>query len=146
MEYKKRLETLIAYADKVGVRVLRDGLYPVEEFLRQVVFRENDRCRYCYQIRLTEAARTAKDHDFDAFTSTLLYSRYQKHDLIRRIAEEEAEKHGVSFLYRDFREGWLEGIRLSKEMGMYRQPYCGCIYSEKERYYRRPENKTASPS
>jgi hypothetical protein len=146
MEYKRRLDTLIAYADEVGLSVLRDDLYPLEDFLRQVAFREDERCRYCYRIRLSEVARIAKAHDFDAFTSTLLYSRYQKHDLIRNIAEEEAEKQGISFLYRDFREGWLEGVRVSREMGMYRQPYCGCIYSEKERYYRKPKNKTTDPS
>jgi len=144
-EYKRRLDTLTAYAGQVSLKVLRDDLFPFEDFLRQVVFHEDDRCRYCYRIRLSQAARTAREHDFDAFTSTLLYSRYQKHDLIRQIAEEEAKKQGVAFLYHDFREGWLEGIQASKEMGMYRQPYCGCIYSEKERYYRNPENKTIKP-
>ena len=55
---------------------------------------------------------------------------------IREVAECVAETQGIPFLYRDFREGWSEGVRISKEMGMYRQPYCGCIYSEKERYCR----------
>jgi predicted adenine nucleotide alpha hydrolase (AANH) superfamily ATPase len=96
-------------------------------------------------MRLSEVARTAKQHDLDAFTSTLLYSRYQNHELIRQIAGEEAQKQGVFFLYRDFREGWLEGIRVSKEQGMYRQSYCGCIYSEKDRYYRKPRDKAVGP-
>ncbi|MHB8092149.1 MAG: epoxyqueuosine reductase QueH [Syntrophales bacterium] len=147
MEYKRRLDTLIAYAEQVSFKLMRDDdLYPFEDFLRQVVFHEDDRCSYCYRIRLSWAARTAREHDFDAFSTTLLYSRYQKHDLIRQIAEEEAKKQGVAFLYRDFREGWLEGVQVSKEMGMYRQPYCGCIYSEKERYYRSPKSKTVNPS
>ncbi|MBW6485932.1 MAG: epoxyqueuosine reductase QueH [Syntrophobacterales bacterium] len=146
-EYKRRLDTLIAYAEQVSFKLLRDDdSYPFEDFLRQVVFHEDDRCRYCYRIRLSRAARTAREHDFDAFSTTLLYSRYQKHDLIRQIAEEEAKKQGVAFLYRDFREGWLEGVQVSQEMGMYRQPYCGCIYSEKERYYRSPKSKTVKPS
>ncbi len=136
MEYKRRLETLTAYADQIGFPVIRDDAWPMEDFLRQVVFREDDRCPACYRIRLSETARIAKERGFDSFTSTLLYSRYQKHELIIQIAEEEAQKQGVYFLYRDFREGWAEGIRVSKEMGMYRQPYCGCIYSEKERYFR----------
>lgn len=135
------MDTLIAYADNIEFNVVRNDAYPFEEFLRQVVFREEDRCRYCYRMRLAEAARIAKKYNFDSFTSTLLYSRYQKHDLIRQIAEEEAKRQGIDFLYRDFREGWLEGIRISKEMGMYRQSYCGCIYSEKERYYRRPKKE-----
>jgi predicted adenine nucleotide alpha hydrolase (AANH) superfamily ATPase len=145
-EYKRRLETLTAYADQIGFHVIRDDAYPFEDFLRQVVFREDDRCRTCYRIRLSETARIAKERGFDSFTSTLLYSRYQQHELIIQIAEEEAGKQGVSFLYRDFREGWTEGIRVSKEMGMYRQPYCGCIYSEKERYFRPPKNKTNNPA
>ncbi len=139
MEYKKRLDTLKGYATQVGLHVICDGSYPCENFLRLVVFRENDRCRHCYQIRLTEAVRKAEELDYDAFTTTLLYSRYQKHDLIRQISEEVSRNSGISFFYRDFREGWAEGVRLSKEMGMYRQPYCGCIYSEKERYYRNPD-------
>lgn len=145
MEYKRRLDTLTAYADHAGFNVLRSDSYPFEDFLRQVVFREDDRCRYCYRMRLSEVARTAKQHDLDAFTSTLLYSRYQNHELIRQIAGEEAQKQGVFFLYRDFREGWLEGIRVSKEQGMYRQSYCGCIYSEKDRYYRKPRDKAVGP-
>ena len=71
---------------------------------------------------------------YDAFTSTLLYSRFQKHDLIHEIGEALSREMGVPFLYQDFRIGWNEGVRISKEMEMYRQPYCGCIYSEKERY------------
>jgi predicted adenine nucleotide alpha hydrolase (AANH) superfamily ATPase len=71
-----------------------------------------------------------------AFTTTLLYSRFQKHDLIRTVGEGVAVQQGIPFLYRDFREGWSEGVRISREIGMYRQPYCGCIYSERERFCR----------
>ena len=87
-------------------------------------------------LRLTRAAQIARRGRFDAFTTTLLYSRFQKHDLIRSIAEGVAAQQGIPFYYRDFREGWSEGVRISKEIGMYRQAYCGCIYSEKERFYR----------
>ena len=76
----------------------------------------------------------ARQEGYDAFSTTLLYSIYQKHDLIIRIGEEMAERIGIPFYYRDFRELWQEGITLSKEENMYRQPYCGCLYSEKERY------------
>ena len=78
--------------------------------------------------------RQAAALGFDAFTSSLLYSRYQNHEQIRTAGERAAERHGIRFAYADFRPGWQEGIRLSKEMGLYRQQYCGCIYSEKERY------------
>lgn len=136
LEYRRRLDTLTAYAGQEGLTIFGEVAYSLNSFLRQVVFREEERCRHCYQLRLSYAARIAKRDRFDAFTTTLLYSRYQKHELIREIAADVAEEYGIPFLYRDFREGWSEGVRDSKEMGMYRQPYCGCIYSERERYDR----------
>lgn len=116
--------------------MIEEEAYSPDSFFRQVAFREEERCRYCYHLRLSYVARIAKKSGFDAFSTTLLYSRYQKHDIIREIAEEVAGTRGISFHYRDFREGWFEGVRVSKEIGMYRQPYCGCIYSEMERYSR----------
>jgi len=134
LEYRRRLDALTSYADQEGLTIIGEDAYSLDLFLRQVVFREEQRCRYCYRLRLSHAARIAKKGGFDAFTTTLFYSRYQKHDLIREIAEDVAVTHGISFFYRDFREGWSEGVRVSKEIGMYRQPYCGCIYSERDRY------------
>ena len=78
----------------------------------------------------------AKHGKFDAFGTTLLYSKFQKHTTIMEIGEAIAKETGISFFYRDFREGWQEGIETSKRLGLYRQQYCGCIYSEKERYYK----------
>jgi hypothetical protein len=77
----------------------------------------------------------AKEGRFDGFTTTLLYSKFQDHALIKKIGESLAIEHQLKFYYEDFRVGWLDGIKISKEMAMYRQPYCGCIYSEKERFY-----------
>ena len=133
-ENQKRLDTLRTYAKKVNIRLVERDEYSLEKWLRKMVFREDDRCGFCYLGRLKAAALAAKKGGFDAFSSTLLYSRYQKHDLIIRVAEHVSKEVGTPFLYRDFREGWKEGIRISKEMGLYRQQYCGCIYSEKERY------------
>jgi predicted adenine nucleotide alpha hydrolase (AANH) superfamily ATPase len=127
---------MTSYAGQEGLTVIREEVYPLETFLRQIAFREEQRCRYCYHLRLSHTARIAKKDRFDAFTTTLLYSRHQKHDLIREIAEGVAGTQGIPFFYRDFREGWSEGVRVSKEKRMYRQPYCGCIFSEKERYCR----------
>jgi predicted adenine nucleotide alpha hydrolase (AANH) superfamily ATPase len=101
-----------------------------------VVFREKDRCRYCYHARLSATAKIAKKGKFDAFSSTLLYSRFQNHTLIQEIGTAVAGETGVNFFYHDFREGWKYGIETSKALGMYRQSYCGCIYSEKDRYYK----------
>jgi hypothetical protein len=87
-------------------------------------------------VRLRRTAAQALKGHFDAFTTTLLYSRYQKHDLIRQTGEAISREMKVPFYYQDFRVGWEEGNRRSREMEMYRQKYCGCIYSEKERFYK----------
>ena len=135
-ECLRRQETLERYAAEQKLRVIIQEGYEMEAFIRNVAFREKERCRYCYHDRLRAAALVARKGKFDAFTSTLLYSRHQKHDLIHEMGDTIGRKSGVPFLYRDFRVGWKAGIETSKKLGMYRQPYCGCIYSEKERYYR----------
>lgn len=132
-EFSRRLE---AARDLAGLEdlplIVRDD-YPLEDWLRAVVWRESMRCEHCYHLRLDAAARLAAKSGFDAFTTTLLYSRQQKHDRIRRKAEAAGRQYGVRFLYRDFREGWRKGIEISKAAGLYRQDYCGCIYSERDR-------------
>jgi len=136
LEYKKRLDTVREYAAREGLEVnLAEG-YPIEDFLQKTAALGKDRCSYCYEVRLRHTAEQARRGLFDAFTTTLLYSRYQKHDLIRATAEDAAREFNIPFYYRDFRTGWVEGVRLSKDMGLYRQKYCGCIYSEKERFYK----------
>ncbi len=136
-EYRKRLETLEAFACEQSLGLETVPGYPVERYFRGIAFREEDRCRHCYEERLTVAFTAAAEKEVDALTTTLLYSRYQKHDLIIEIAQTLSARFGVPFLYHDFREGWREGIRLSKDGGMYRQQYCGCIYSERERFCRK---------
>ncbi len=84
----------------------------------------------CYHERLKATVMVARKGKFDAFSSTLLYSKFQKHELIHEIGESLGKQYGVRFLYQDFREGWKQGIEESKRLGMYRQQYCGCIYSE----------------
>ncbi|HOD35271.1 MAG TPA: epoxyqueuosine reductase QueH [Syntrophales bacterium] len=136
LEYRKRLETLQEFAKHEGLAVEEAEDYPMEEFLRETIGLGEDRCRYCYEVRLRRTAAHALKGYFDAFTTTLLYSRYQKHDLIRRTGEAIAREMKVPFYYADFRVGWEEGVRRSRETGMYRQKYCGCIFSEKERFYK----------
>jgi predicted adenine nucleotide alpha hydrolase (AANH) superfamily ATPase len=134
LEYRRRMDTVAEYSIKESLEVIFHDEYRLEEFLVNVAGKPEDRCTYCYASRLEKTAETAATNGFDAFTSSLLYSRYQKHDIIRDLGLRAAEKSGVRFHYVDFRRGWQEGIRLSKAMGMYRQQYCGCVYSEKERY------------
>ncbi len=135
-ECMKRENTLKEYADAQGIRVIYQKDYELERFLQSIAFRETKRCHFCYHDRLYAAARVAKKGKFDAFSSTLLYSKFQNHDLIREIGEAVGKSQGVKFLYRDFRDGWKQGIEESKALNMYRQQYCGCIYSEKERFYK----------
>ncbi|MBT8375173.1 MAG: epoxyqueuosine reductase QueH [Deltaproteobacteria bacterium] len=135
-ECLKRQETLESYAKKIDLRVIYQEGYDLNGFIRNVVFRESNRCSYCYHERLRATALVAKHGKFDYFTSTLLYSKFQKHDTIKSIGESVSSSVGVPFYYHDFRIGWKDGIEESKRIGLYRQQYCGCIYSEKERYFK----------
>jgi predicted adenine nucleotide alpha hydrolase (AANH) superfamily ATPase len=133
-ECLKRQETLAAYVESIALKVIFQEGYDLEGFLQRAVFRESNRCAICYHDRLKTTAFIARKGKFDAFSSSLLYSKFQKHDMIREIGESVGKAAGIPFYYRDFRIGWKYGIETSKRLGMYRQPYCGCIYSEKERY------------
>jgi len=133
-ECLKRRSALTDYASRIDLPLIFKAGYDLEGFLRNVAFNESDRCLICYRERMSAAAMVAAAKGFDAFSTTLLYSRYQNHDAIRSVGETVGERIGVRFYYQDFRPGWQDGIAISKRLGMYRQPYCGCIYSEKERY------------
>ena len=133
-EYRQRLESFKDYAAKVSLPVICKDEYGLSQFIREVVYRESERCLFCYRLRLKEAARIAKEGKFHSFTSTLLVSQYQKHDLIEEVGREVGREVKVKFHYRDFRPGLKGSIKLSREMGLYHQQYCGCIYSEYERF------------
>lgn len=135
-EYVKRRDGCLEVADKLGIKVIvKDNEYDPKQWFRDVAFREDNRCFHCYQRRLERTAQIAKKGQFDYFTTTLLYSKYQKHKDITALGRDmQTEK--TRFFYHDFREGWQEGIEQSKEWDIYRQQYCGCLYSENERYQR----------
>ncbi len=133
-EYYKRLEAAIEVNEAYGVPWIAEEDYGLVDFIREHAGKEKERCAGCYAARLEKAAEKAAALGFGYFTSTLLYSKMQDHDLIKETGEKAAERNGVKFYYHDFREGWEEGIRISKEMEIYRQNYCGCIYSEMDRF------------
>ncbi len=138
-EWDMRLKAAEEFAARSEMKIITDKHYMLRDFLRRALAAEqveNGRCRMCYTWRLEETARYAAENGFDAFTSTLFYSIYQQHELMKETAEHFAKVYGVKFHYEDFRPGWQEGIDMSMEMGLYRQPYCGCIFSEEERYSR----------
>ena len=140
-ELKHRLNTLREYCQLKKYKLIVDKSYPLEECLQGMLSEPTVRCAYCYRIRLEAAARYAKENGFDAFSTTLLVSPYQKFDLIVHIAQEAAKKYDIPFYYEDYRLGYEEGVAISLELEMYRQPYCGCIFSERDRYEKKPKQK-----
>jgi hypothetical protein len=136
-EYARRLEAVREMARIEELPFLMRDEYALEDFLANVAHAPETRCSYCYASRLGATAAAAAKHGFEAFSASLLYSRYQRHEEIRELGQQAGKEYGVNFYYEDFRPGWQEGVKLSKERGLYRQQYCGCIYSEKERYLQR---------
>lgn len=133
-EFRQRKATVEDLAQRLTLTVEYEQEYGLIDYLRQVVFHEDKRCPLCYRMRLEATAKKALELGAEAFSTTLLYSRYQSHETILALGEELATQFGIPFYYEDFRVGWQEGIDKSLEIGLYRQPYCGCIYSEQERY------------
>lgn len=133
-EYLRRRDTLLEYAKIVEFPVEVSTDYPYQEFLQNAAGREDTRCNYCYSVRLAKTAQRAKELGFDFFTSTLLVSPFQQHELIAEIGAKIGDKEEIPFLYRDFRPGYKSAVGRAKQLQLYRQPYCGCIYSEYERY------------
>ena len=133
-EYCSRKTALQAYAESIGMKLIVNDDYGLRSFVRAVYPDLEDRCETCYRLRMDETARRAAEEGFEAFTTTLLISPYQNHELLIATAEAAAEKHGVAFLYRDFRPTFREGQQKARELELYMQKYCGCVFSEEERY------------
>jgi len=127
-EYKSRKDALEKYVKDLGLNLIEQGGYGLRDFLAAVAV--DNRCAACYEMRLKAAAEYAAQNGYDGFTTTLLVSPYQKHELLR----ETGERFGSQFLYRDFRPLFREGQTAAREAGLYMQKYCGCIFSEEERY------------
>ncbi|GHV63314.1 hypothetical protein AGMMS49587_12940 [Spirochaetia bacterium] len=148
-EYRSRRDTLVKFAADSGLELIGDDEYGLRLFLHNMPAAETQaddhpsRCAYCYRLRLEKTAVHAAKNGYDYFSTTLLISPYQNHDLIRQIGEELGEAQGVKFLYRDFRPLFREGQGRARELGLYLQKYCGCIFSEEERYL--PKKARALP-
>lgn len=133
-EYEARRNCLVEYAEKQNLECIVKEDYGLREFVRNVSRNINARCSYCYSHRLEQTAKFAAENGFEAFTSTLFASIYQDHDIMLENAKKFAEKYSVEFLYRDFRPNFREGNSKAREEGLYMQKYCGCIFSEEDRY------------
>lgn len=132
-EYKARRDCLVEYAKSKDVELVLEDAYGLDEFCKNVADRITTRCQdYCYPKRLRQVFEYAKKNGYDAVSTTLLYSIYQKHEFIADLMEALAAEYGIEFLYRDFRKGWQEGQDEARAAGLYMQKYCGCVFSEEE--------------
>ena len=157
-EYKARRDCLKEYAKSKNVELILEDAYGLDDFVCSILDSayansESDngniedssakprdleeallmRCQnYCYPKRLRKVFEYAKENGYDTVSTTLLYSIYQQHDIIKDLMEHLAKEFGITFLYRDFREGWKEGQDEARAVGLYMQKYCGCVFSEEE--------------
>jgi hypothetical protein len=141
-EHRQRLESTKSLAAQIDMPLIISEGYDMPEYFRRVAGHEEERCRHCFELRLAKTAETAREKGYDAFTTTLLISPHQKHELIKEIGEKAALRQaqgergekGVEFLYADLRKCYSDSRHITKPMELHRQQYCGCLYSEWERY------------
>jgi len=148
-EYQSRLTSLKTLSDKWHIDIFYDEQYRPDEFFD--MFRPDgpgglnslnssnrippppERCGYCYMLRLEKAAAKAHAEGFEAFSTTLLISPYQDFEQINVTGKKLADKYNLHFYMKDFRPYFREAMSFAKELGLYRQKYCGCLFSKQER-------------
>lgn len=135
-EYLRRRETALECARLLGIELIVDDDWDLVAWLLKQLpqAKDENRCRWCCASRLRATQEKADRLGFQFFSTTLLYSIYQPHDYIAAAGRDLSELSDSRFVYQDFRADWREGVETSKEWGLYRQPYCGCVFSESERY------------
>lgn len=138
-EYRRRLEAVKGFTEEKGLRVIYRDEYNPEHFIRNAVdsgMEHGKRCMACYRDRLVSTVEEAKELGVDRFSSTLLSSPYQIHEVIAELGKEIADDHGLTFHEYEVREDYGEGVKEVREMGLHVQNYCGCIFSERDRFCR----------
>ncbi|MBR1540911.1 MAG: epoxyqueuosine reductase QueH [Clostridia bacterium] len=135
-EYTARRDCLKEYSKIMSLETIFEEDYGLDEFCKNVIDDIDTRCtKYCYPVRLERTFQYAKENGYDTVTTTLLYSIYQNHDYIKFLCEKYSKEYGIDFLYRNFREGfWVGHDKAKNELNLYMQKYCGCIFSEEDRY------------
>jgi predicted adenine nucleotide alpha hydrolase (AANH) superfamily ATPase len=150
IEYKSRHDSFLRFVKEKRFYFFEEDVYGLRPYLEGVFtetkgFQEKagcDRCAFCYRLRLEKTAAFAAENDFDTFSTTLLISPFQDHRLLMQMGEEIGARYGVAFYYKDFRPYFREGQRRARAEEFYMQKYCGCIFSEEERYaYQAPVNR-----
>jgi epoxyqueuosine reductase len=129
-EYQRRREALESLSREFSLTVE----YPEHkepDFFKAINIQKDSpqRCAICWSLRLRQTAIYAKDNDFAAFSTTLLVSPYQNHELLKQLGQQIGQEVGVNFYYEDFRSGFKQAQIEAKNKGIYRQKYCGCLYS-----------------
>lgn len=132
-EYLLRREALAVFLSHYQLPVMDEKKYDLAEYLKKIALADGQRCAVCYEIRLGHCARRAKEEGFDAFATTVTYSPYQDHELVKSVGLGLSQKFQMEFYYKDWRPRYHEGREKCHALGLYRQKYCGCIYSEMER-------------
>lgn len=125
-EYERRRNTVKEFSEIVNIDVIYNDEYLEREWLE---YKDNNRCKMCYNLRIEKTALYASLNGYNAFTTTLLISPYQNHELIKELGNKYAKKYGIEFYYEDFRPYFREGQSIAREYNLYRQKYCGCIIS-----------------
>jgi len=134
LEFRRRLKSVQVLADRERLDLVVADRYDPKAFLRAVPWDRPERCLACYRFRLSGTAALAAARGFRAITTTLLSSTHQDHEAVRRIGEEEAAAQGLVFHYEDWRPLAPRGHEEAKCRNLYRQQYCGCLFSEEERF------------
>ncbi|UCG54639.1 MAG: epoxyqueuosine reductase QueH [Dehalococcoidia bacterium] len=133
-EHEYRLEAMQFLATKLDFEIIIYDKYEMTEFFKRVIGRESMRCRCCLGMRMQKTGETALEYGFKSFTSSLLISPHQKHEVVLETGNTVAEDTGIRYLYADLRKYYSQSRCITKPLGLYRQQYCGCIYSELERF------------
>lgn len=140
LEFRRRLKAVKVFQESDRIEVDYVEAYGLQEYLQKVYLgaqyqKAGDaRCLRCYELRLTRTAARARELGMGAFTTTLLQSRQQQHGQIRAAGDRAAAQEGTEFLRADFRPSAERSMAVARERMLYRQSYCGCVFSEYERY------------
>ncbi|MCF6156518.1 MAG: epoxyqueuosine reductase QueH [Candidatus Brocadia sp.] len=134
LEFRRRLKALRVFQESDPIPVIYREDYGLREYLKKVNYEGDDRCADCYTMRLKFTAAYAQENRFGAFTSTMLFSVYQNHEQLKMFSENLSKEYGIDFIYRDYRYLSECSHDIARKKMIYRQGYCGCVFSEYERY------------
>ena len=135
LEFKKRMRAVEVLAEQEKIEVYYEKEYGLKNYLRAVVFKEDERCGICYDLRLKKTAEFARANNFDAFSSTLIISPQQNQALIKETGLKIVEDAGIKFIYDNVTDRYAQSKESAKQRCLYSQKYCGSVYSEYERYH-----------